>query len=328
MTYDHMKNRDVIHNIEPYLGLFGFENIKNVRDIDARHLKKRYHKLCLKFHPDKMNSHTSSKLSNEKKEVDFIELQKAYNTLKKINENAHCVVDDFDTHVNEEKSYTDFGWFYQDTKTYYDTIQYYMNVLIKKVIESYDDYSHNKQCDVDHEDKSNTSDNIFTLNITLDNLFNKDVYKYSDDHYIPLWFKSISLDHIQEFMESISENIDYCPNRKSYTDIMFKMKVIHTKYQHDNSDIDISDSNVYLPHKVDILENNDIICYVKNLDLIQWKNKELRIKLCNQRSISFLVNPFVIEKEFVVIFNQGIPRINPKNIYDTSELSNIIVAFI
>ena len=73
-----------------------------------------------------MNSHTSSKLSHEKKEVDFIELQKAYNTLKKINENAHCVVDDFDTHVNGEKSYTDFGWFLPRYKNLlrYNTILY------------------------------------------------------------------------------------------------------------------------------------------------------------------------------------------------------------
>ena len=151
--------------IDKCLELF---EISDPDTIDKIKLKKIYHKLCLKHHPDKNKNNDSYK---------FIEIQNAYITLNQYYDNKIYSTNKNDKMNNDDKIYS-----------------FLISLFNKNNLE--------KLCN--YMDKFIEKYNATTINyiIELEQLFNKSLF-YNDDYgiYIPLWHKCIELNSIYEFLE-------------------------------------------------------------------------------------------------------------------------------
>ncbi len=71
-----------------------------------------------------------------------------------------------------------------------------------------------------------------------------------------------------------------------------------------------------------VLDNNDIIIKLDKSKLLL--NRVIRLpELC----IQFTINKNIVNSRKYTIYNRGIPKIDKKNIYDTTFLSDIIILF-
>lgn len=149
--------------IDKYFELF--ELSKNEK-IDKNKLKKKYYKLCLKYHPDKNKNVDTKK---------FIELQQAYNGLLEhanLDESFECDK----THSIEDGIYQFFISFFNK-----DNLEKIIN-YVDKIIVNQNDYTIN-------------------YHIELEQLFNKSLF-FNETYniYIPLWHKCITLSEICKFL--------------------------------------------------------------------------------------------------------------------------------
>ena len=141
----------------------------------------------------------------------------------------------------------------------------------------------------------NDSKNIINLHVSLNQLFKKELYIHEQNMYIPLWYKSISEKDI-----ILSLSLD-----EKETDKIF---FIHIKD---------------LPSYIKILENNDIVIYSK--DTNKFLNKKIKINICECKSIELNITEKILQDKYYIFHHEGIPRINKDNIYDISDISNIIL---
>lgn len=125
--------------------------IQNLDKIDKKMLKKKFHKLCLKYHPDKNKNHQNK----------FTKITECYETL-----NAY---------IEMNAAHKD------ESKTIYETLIALMSVenieYAIKLINSYKIYM-------------NSAPEVITLNVTLKQVFDRCVYM-NNDNYIPLWHNVI-----------------------------------------------------------------------------------------------------------------------------------------
>ena len=129
--------------------------IPDLLSVNKSQIRKKYHKLCLKYHPDK-NSHTQSN------EV-FMKVQKCYEILLHYKDNVHEKSDE----QNEEE-------------TLYDYFLSFFNVdNLEKIVSWIKQF--NKH-------------NIIQLHVSWDQVINKDIYVH-EHNYIPLWHKTVHLKH-------------------------------------------------------------------------------------------------------------------------------------
>lgn len=213
--------------------LFDIKDDKHLYDITIEDLRKRYHKLCLKFHPDKHN--------HKYDHTNFVNLQENYLFLLELKEN-HKKKDMGDNSNN------DF-----DYKLYvYDfLVELFQSDRIQPLIDFL--FLQNR------EQKQECVINYF---ISLDQLFNKDLY-YNREYnvYVPLWHKYISLKSIYK---TLNVNMDDIPNPDN---IIFIMKV------HDlPQNISITDENdIICIVEKEMLHESIIlveICEKKKLEVI------------------------------------------------------------
>ena len=130
-----------------------FFQIHNLDKIDKKILKKKYHKMCLIYHPDKNKNHHEQ----------FIKMKECYETL-------NSYIDS-----NQQSSYK------EKTANIYETLASLISVEnIKYAINLVDSY----------KIYVNNSPELITLNVTLKQIFDKCVY-INNSHYIPLWHKFI-----------------------------------------------------------------------------------------------------------------------------------------
>ena len=136
--------------------------------LDKQKLKKKYHKLCLKYHPDK------NKYTNSNK---FIEIKNAYVILIDYCNKENSNKENNDTITNETKIY-----------------QFLISLFNKNNLE--------KICN--YVDKFIEKYNATTIKyiIEIDQLFNKSLF-YNEEYkiYIPLWHKYIELNTIYSFLK-------------------------------------------------------------------------------------------------------------------------------
>jgi DnaJ-class molecular chaperone len=229
-------------------------DIENINSTDIHEIRKKYHKLCLKHHPDR-----AKKTRNN---IDFIYIKDCYEILVDFKENEV-----FD-HNNE-----------------FDIYNYFLSFINVDNIEKIFTWLNNQK-------------DIVNLHVDLNSLFNKELYYVDDNYYVPLWCKSITNKKILDFL-NIKSNI----NRQ----ILY---VIHVK-------------NSY--SYVKILDNNDVVVYVKDME--KYIDKKVKISLCESKSFEIMIDDAIQKSKYHILMNQGIPRFNDENIYDCSQLSNIIICF-
>lgn len=137
--------------------------INNIDEIDKKTLKKKYHKMCLIYHPDKSKEHSNQ----------FVKMKKCYDTLNTYIDNnerrEECLVKPTPDNI-------------------YETLISLISVenidYVTKLIDSYKIYMNNVP-------------EIITLNVSLKQVFGKCVY-LNDDHYIPLWHNVVHRFSVRE----------------------------------------------------------------------------------------------------------------------------------
>ena len=139
--------------------------------------------------------------------------------------------------------------------------------------------------------KLKVEDTLFILNPTIDNLFNKDIYKlnYNNDiFYIPLWH------------DEITYNIN---NSKDIT-----IKCIPDLPEHIYID-DVNNINILLTISFENIIDKEYLEFYIGKNLFKLKINELKLK----------------KKQMIIFKNKGIPIINEKNIYNIDNNSDIII---
>ena len=132
--------------------------IPDILSVNKNQIRKQYHKLCLKYHPDKNNNSLSHEM--------FMKVQKCYEILL-----------DYKANVHEQREIQ------KEEETLYDYFLSFFNVdNLEKLLLWIKEY--NK-----HE--------IIQLHVLWEQVINKEIYVH-ENNYIPLWHKSIHLKHSDE----------------------------------------------------------------------------------------------------------------------------------
>uniref|UniRef100_A0AB39JBD2 J domain-containing protein n=1 Tax=Florenciella sp. virus SA2 TaxID=3240092 RepID=A0AB39JBD2_9VIRU len=126
-------------------------DIKNIDNIDKKSLKKKYHKLCLLYHPDKSNKNPQL----------FLKITDAYHYLN-----------EYIDKKQKPKS---------NENIYDDLLELFSIENIKSVINAFTSY----------KKSTSYSPVIININTSIKQLFNKSVFILHKNCYIPLWYNYI-----------------------------------------------------------------------------------------------------------------------------------------
>ena len=143
--------------------------INNLNEMNKSTLKKKYYKMCLKYHPDKNKEHSEQ----------FIKMKECYDTL-------NSYIDNNETHdrITYNRKYSE----YSKTNDIYETMISLISVenieYVITLIDSYKLYMNN-------------APEIITLTVSMKQVFDKCVYT-TQEHYIPLWHNIIHQFSVKE----------------------------------------------------------------------------------------------------------------------------------
>ena len=292
----------------------------NYNDITIEFIKKKYHKLALKNHPDK-NGNTPE--SNEK----FKQINEAYDYLKREIKNINP--DDLNKENNETSS-----------SLYYDILQIFMKEILngkynelflnivqdivigcKKIslklfdnldkensiniyifLSKYKNILHLSQDILDEikEIVIQKYDNveIYKLNPNINDLLNNNLYKLyvnNELFLVPLWYNEVYFD------SSGNEIIVLCePELPEYINLD-------------------DDNNIYIEKKINMQTD------LPNLIL---NNSSINIMI-GDKTFYIMVSELLMKREqYYRIKNQGLTKINEEDIYNVFEKADIIVKII
>ena len=289
------------------------ENLELNMPFDERMLKKQYHKMALKYHPDK-NKEIGAEDRFKMIGSSYTFLSTQLN-LKHSEETENCQYNDilnsfirfFYSDKNENSDYSSVFYRIISKLTVnfnetlldelcseidssiltdlYEFIKKYETMLNidKKVIDSLRKYM------LVRNTESNA--NIYIVNPKLDDLFENNIHKVTIREktiYVPMWHSEL----VYEFDKS-----------------EFVVKCIPD-----------------LPEHVNIDERNNLHVYLKlRFDSILMI-PEILFKLGSKREYTINVSELHIKQNQIYILrNKGISLINEKNVYDDSRRSNIVV---
>lgn len=312
-------------NIEESLNILDIHDC-DINSLTKDQLRRHYHKLALKWHPDKNNN---SAESNEK----FRQINEAYEFIDKI------IIDNSDTHI-EDNSCNNFMNIFNSKES-----MFYLNILTKfissiikgdntlldivkeivtigltstKILSELNKYQLVevytflfKFQDILHVDKRELdivssviaekykNDQIITLVPSLNDLLNDRLYVLTvgeSQYIVPLW-------HNEVYFEGLDNG---------------EIIVLCKPDLYDNIVLD-EDNNIHYQMKIsirdelhDILQNGQFVSF----------------NLC-ERTFLIPLNKLSLVKEQKYIFKgQGILRINENNMYDNLVRGNIIVKII
>ena len=135
-------------------------------------------------------------------------------------------------------------------------------------------------------------EHIVYLHAKFQQLLDKDVYVHGDV-YVPLWHRVI-------YRKDLVED-------DSYTQEVFCVLIDD------------------LPKHIKILENNDLLMYVS---CVLSLGERIVIRVSEQKNVSVVVTETILENKYHIFLKEGIPKIQQGQVYDISELSNIIACFV
>lgn len=263
-------------------------------------IKKKYHTLCLNYHPDK----TRQKSPENIKEYSnyFIQIQNAYPIVLSYNSKL-SIPEKRNKHETQDSSKSKLYDQYDDI--YKFLLSLYQNDFIQDFIQTIN-------TKIQQTNIKKRENNIINYFVNISQLFNKSLY-FNEEHnvYIPLWHKIVTLSQIQQYLNQDESEYNKIQN------ITFIVKV------------NIKNENVK------VTENNDIIVYHKLTekviyDLSQDGNDlktNISIHIDDEVQRTVEISRENVNNGYLVLLNQGIPRCNRELLYDTSDLSHIILLF-
>ena len=131
----------------------------------------------------------------------------------------------------------------------------------------------------------NNSPEVITLNVTMKQVFDKCIY-VTNEHYIPLW-----------------HNVIHQFSVKEKKHIIYIIKINN------------------IPSDVYLVKNGDIVIKIPKKSIN--KNEYNIIKICDQVERNVYISNNDYEKAFLILKEEGIPKTNVNDIFDSSQLSNI-----
>ena len=322
-------------NIEPMSLQKALDELELTLDnpMDIESIKKKYHKMALKWHPDK----------NKNKED-------ATEKFKKINEAYEYLMDIMDENSNASSEFVSSS-LPKESKIYIDILTTFISSIFKE--------SYNEEFMKIIKEIVNTAACVLTLNY-IRKLFEKIdnqkaieiyqlLYKYRCILYISdetLEFVSLIIkEKLEDGKKNDSKNDKVFILKPSLKDLMehniYKLYVDEELYLvplwHNELYFDAKDGSEIivlcqpkLPDELTIDENNNIyyekcISVEKELLNLIKKNKFVSIEV-GEKWFSIPINKLYLKHEQIYTFKkQGISRILEKNMYDVSCKGDIIV---
>ena len=272
--------------------------LSNNISYDEKIIKKKYHSLCLKYHPDKNNND-----ENYKKK--FQEINEAYQLLCNKDENSNYTYENHLYSVLDGilPAYLQNEQIYKTIKNILLTCekltflklqlldvntleQIYKFLYINKNMLYINETIFEKIKEIIQHKRKN--DECIILVPSLEDLFLNNIYKleYENETYlIPLWHKKLVYEHNQNELyvkcqTPEHETIYIDENNNLYLDVHFNLVDIWGK---NILEFEISNHKFYIP--------------------------------CNKLNF--------VEKQQYVLYNEGLTKPNKKNIYDISVKSDI-----
>ncbi len=306
----------------------------NETNITNKYIKKKYHELSLKYHPDKNNN---SKFSNEY----FQKIKESYDYLTNI-----CSDNDTEDRNNNQNTYDDFVRTTQD-ETKNNTYNFILTTFINSILttnfkkENYKETIVNiiKEIVINYEES--ITDKLFD-NLDKETLL--EIYQFLIKYKSTLHINDNMLTNIYDKIKdkyqdirvfilnpTIDDLLDSNIYKLNIDDTIYPVPLWHNEIYFDSPEGEIIVINKpELPEHITIDDNNNLHIVLDNIifDRNLIEGKTICFSLGKKIFEIECDKLFIKQGQYCILKNQGISKINENNIYNISLKSDIVVKII